>query len=98
MERGRVKKVEGGRMNEGCVLCKGWVIWLDDYRGYWTGKKYIVDSELFPVYDSKITERTKVYSSPKRAERALELLIERFAYVKSGKIVQLKVKAGDQDA
>lgn len=76
-------------MNEGCVLLKGWVIWLDEY-GYWTGQKYIVDGETFPVYDNRITERTKIYSSAKRAERALELSIQRFAYVKSGKIEQLK--------
>ena len=63
---------------------------LSDY-GYWTGKDYICQEELFPITDSCITKRTKVYSSRKRAENALNAALNRgYAYVLYGRIEPLE--------
>lgn len=36
----------------------------NDY-GYWSGKNYIHEGELFPITDRFIGKRTKIYSSRK---------------------------------
>lgn len=58
--------------------------------GYWTGKNYTAMGELIPVCDSTITNQTKVYSSKKRADRALECCFNRpYAYVVDGRVEQI---------
>ena len=67
---------------------------LDDHfnnYGYWTGKDYVFNYELFPVTDYSITGRTKRYSSKKRADNALKAALNRpYAYVCNGKVVEVK--------
>lgn len=61
----------------------------NDY-GYWSGKNYIHEGELFPITDRFIGKRTKIYSSRKRAENALESALNRgYAYVASGRIEEV---------
>lgn len=80
-----------------------YVIWLadipdyeEDYinaYGYYAGKDYQFNYELFPVTDSIITKRTKVYSSLKRAENALKSALSRnYAYVIRGRVEPYKLK------
>lgn len=58
----------------------------NDY-GYWSGKNYIVQGELFPITDSDVVERTKVYTSKKRAYKALESCLDRgYVYVVDGEV------------
>lgn len=58
-----------------------------EHYGYWTGKNYKVQGELYPVTDSQITERTKIYSTEARAKRALESCLDRpYVYVTNGRI------------
>jgi hypothetical protein len=58
--------------------------------GYWTGKNYTVQGELYPIIDDRVTERTKVYTSKKRAKNALESCLSRgYAYVLGGEIREL---------
>lgn len=80
-----------------------YVIWLsdvpeyeEDYTssyGYWEGKDYHFDYERFPITDRDITNRTKVYSSYKRAENALKSALSRnYAYVIRGRVEPYKLK------
>ena len=63
--------------------------WENAY-GYWSGKNYICEGELFPVADKFIGKRTKIYSSRKRAENALKSALNRgYAYVVSGRIEEV---------
>ena len=58
--------------------------------GYWVGKNYTVQGELYPITDDRVTERTKVYISRKRAENALESCLNRgYAYVVGGEVREL---------
>lgn len=60
--------------------------------GYYSGKNYTFEGELFPVTDRTITERTKVYSGRKRAENALKSILERnYAHVAHGWVEPYKV-------
>lgn len=53
--------------------------------GYWTGKNYSAQGELFPVCERKISGDTKRYKSKKQAERGLECCMNRgYAYVAKG--------------
>lgn len=55
--------------------------------GYWTGRNYTIQGELYPITDSQVIERTKVYSTEARAKRALEACMDRpYAYVTGGHI------------
>lgn len=76
-----------------------YVVWLTsepEYNrsgnayGYWSGKSYRFQGELYPIADNYPTERTKIYTSRKRAENALETAINNYAYVLDGKIEELK--------
>lgn len=76
----------------------GYVIYLksstygntDNSYGYWTGKKYIVQEEAYPICDKEITENTKVYKNRKIAENSAEKAVERFGYVTNYKIEEVK--------
>lgn len=76
-------------------LLKGWVIRIDGY-GYYTGKSYRCDGEWFPVCETKITENTKIYTSPIRAANTLKKLLLKIVFPTSGEVQQLK--EGDLDA
>lgn len=77
-----------------------YVIWLSsepehsqrlNAYGYWSGKNYTCAGELFPVTDGRITKRTKVYSSRKRAENALNAALNKgYAYVSYGRVEPLE--------
>lgn len=81
-------------------MSEKYVLWLSDKQehdvrlnayGYWAGKDYTCVGELFPITDSRITKRTKVYSSRKRAENALNAALNRnYAYVIYGRIEPLE--------
>ncbi len=59
--------------------------------GYWSGKNYTVLKDLFPITDSSVTHRTKIYTSKKRATRGLEACLDRcYAYVLNGKVVDIQ--------
>ena len=71
----------------------GYVIYLFNSRwernsyGYWSGKNYTLQGQLFPITDVEVTERTKVYKSKNRANRALEACLERgYDYVTHGEV------------
>lgn len=76
-----------------------YVIWLtseSDIKrifnayGYWSGKNYTVQGELFPITDSGITGRTKIYTSKKRAEKGLEACLNKgYAYVMNGEVIEI---------
>jgi hypothetical protein len=57
--------------------------------GYYTGKCYTKDGEVFPVTDNQITERTKQYTSRIRAARGADTLIEKCTYVLSYKVEEI---------
>jgi len=58
----------------------------EDY-GYWTGRDYVHDGELFPCTESKITQNTKIYHSKKTADRGLKCALERpYEYVTCGEV------------
>lgn len=58
--------------------------------GHWTGKNYTVQGELYPITDDSVTERTKIYTSKKRAENALESCLNKgYAYVLDGEVREL---------
>lgn len=76
-----------------------YVIWLTSSNmfdainsyGYWSGKDYVVNAELFPVTDYKITDRTKIYTSKGRAERGLKACLDKgYAYVAGGEVREFK--------
>lgn len=52
----------------------------NDY-GYWTGKTYTLNGEVFPVCDKQISVNTKRYTSRKRAENMAKKLYEKCSYV-----------------
>lgn len=58
-----------------------------NYYGYWSGITYKHDGEVFPVCDSRVEDRTKRYTSRKRAENAAEKIAYRCEYVLSYKVV-----------
>lgn len=61
-----------------------------EHYGYWTGKNYKVQGELYPVTDSRITERTKIYSTEARAKGALEACLDKpYVYVTGGHVEPL---------
>ena len=61
--------------------------WEPNAYGYWRGKNYTVCGELFPVTDGEISNKTKRYSTKKRAENALESCLSRgYAYVTGGSV------------
>lgn len=66
---------------------------IDDWGnvyGYWAGKDYRCEGELFPVTDKSKGTRTKIYSSRKRAENALKAALSRgYAYVLNGRIERI---------
>ena len=75
----------------------GYVIYLntnqytiDNCYGYWTGKKYIVQGEEYPICTNDITGDTKVYKNRKIAENSAEKALERFGYVTNYKIKEVK--------
>ena len=72
-------------------MAKKYVIYLDsrypgtvghNSYGYWSGKTYTVNGEIFPVHSrDSITCDTKKYTSYKRALQGAEALLEKCAYV-----------------
>ncbi|MBM7869324.1 hypothetical protein JOC70_000793 [Clostridium pascui] len=65
----------------------------DDYGncyGYYAGKCYTKDGEVFPVTDSGITDRTKKYTSEKMAIKGAEAILNKCGYVLSYKIEQIE--------
>ena len=54
--------------------------------GYWRGKTYTVDGEIFPSTDSKITRATKIYKRKVSAEKMADKLYDRCGYVMSWKV------------
>ena len=79
-----------GMSNEKYVIYLSSELDTDSFEnayGYWSGKNYIYEGELFPITDRFIGKRTKIYSSRKRAENALESALNKgYAYVASGRI------------
>lgn len=61
----------------------------NDY-GYWAGKTYTVNREVFPVWGSKITIRTKKYKSRVRAESMAEKLVKKCSYFTKLNIEEVK--------
>lgn len=62
---------------------------VNDYGncyGYFTGKCYTKDGEVFPVTDRGITERTKKYKSNGMATKGAEAVINKCGYVLSYEI------------
>ena len=56
--------------------------WSKNCYGYWTGKFYTIQGEIFPCHTSNdITEETKIYSSRKRAENAANNIATKCGYV-----------------
>lgn len=49
--------------------------------GYWTGKTYTFNKELFPICDSLVGENTKRYKSKKVAESSAAKIHEKCSYV-----------------
>lgn len=60
----------------------------NDY-GYWTGEQYIVQGEPYPICDSTVSEKTKIYKIYKRAEQSAKLAIDKYGYVDDYEIVDL---------
>lgn len=57
------------------------------FLGYWDGKKYRRDDVTFPgVIDNNHDKRVKVYTSKKRAEKAVEKLKDQFTFVNKARI------------
>lgn len=76
-----------------------YVVWLSSSSisnainsyGYWTGKDYVVNGELFPVTDYEVTDRTKIYTSKGRAERGLLACLDKgYAYVSCGEVREVR--------
>mgnify|MGYP003297116834 CR=1 FL=1 len=74
---------------------KKYVVWLSsepvdskhfNSYGYYSGKMYRKYDLFFPCCSFSINEKTKLYSSEKRAENALKAAIEKFEYVVYGKV------------
>lgn len=72
-----------------------YVIWLTSEQewststnayGYWSGKSYTKYGEIFPITDNDIIDRTKIYTSHKRAENALDAALNKFTYVLDGRV------------
>lgn len=82
------------------IKLTGWVIFLSslsetdfsktEHYGYWTGKGYMCRGEHIPVTESKITIKTKMYTTKARAERALERALEKYIYVLSGRVEEVR--------
>ena len=82
------------------IKLTGWVIFLSslsenkiikiEQYGYWTGKGYRHNYEHIPVTERKITIRTKMYTTKARAERALEKCLEKYTYVLSGRVEEVR--------
>ena len=51
--------------------------------GYWTGKSYKSQGEVFPVTENYITSNTKIYQSKVRALKAGDNCYMNYGYVKS---------------
>ena len=61
-----------------------------NYYGYYAGKCYIKDGDVFPVTDSGMTERTKKYKSYGMAFRGAEAVLKKCGYVNSYEIEEIK--------
>lgn len=81
-------------------MAKKYVIYLDsrwpgetnnNSYGYWGGKTYTVNGEIFPVHTMDfITCKTKKYTSYKRAYQGAEALLEKCAYVWKYRIEEIE--------
>lgn len=58
--------------------------------GYYNGKTYTVQGEIYPYTDTKITEKTKRYKGRKSAENAAISVYSKCAYVRSYEIKEAK--------
>lgn len=80
-------------------MAKKYVIYLDsrylgatgnNSYGYWSGKTYTVNGEVFPVHTRDfITCDTKKYTTYKRAYQGAEALLEKCAYVREYRIEEI---------
>ena len=66
----------------------GYVIYLSEL-GYYTGKTYIHQGEVFPITDNKVEDRTKKYTSKIRAEKAAERISTKCDYVCSYEVKEI---------
>jgi hypothetical protein len=57
--------------------------------GFYTGKCYIKDGLNYPVTDSRITDRTKTYTSKSRAVKGAEAVLNKCSYVLSYKVEEI---------
>lgn len=62
---------------------------LGNAYGYYSGKCYTKDGEYFPITDNSVTDKTKHYSSEKRALNAAEAVLRKCGYVRSYKVENL---------
>lgn len=78
-----------------CLYLKSGQDWekCKDEYGYYSGEMYTYQYTPYPICDKKITLRTKGYSTKKRAENALEAIINKCLYVSSNsKIIEIPDK------
>ena len=69
-----------------------WCIFLEE-NGFYCGKSYQVQGDLYPCVDSRITGKTKMYKSRKTAENALkEIVLRPYGYVRDGEIIAVNEK------
>lgn len=60
-----------------------------NYYGYWTGKQYTVQGELYPVCEECISTKTKVFKSKKVAEKSASACIDRYLYIGDAEVEEL---------
>lgn len=57
--------------------------------GYYAGS-YIFQGEYYPVWDQKVTERTKRYKYKKVAQKSAEKMVFKFGYVRNFEIREVE--------